>query len=86
MRIFLVGVMIALLTLSANAQGMFGGGGGGGGGGRHHRGQKAEDAQKKPKRDERVQTPVTDTKPAGPIDPWRNVRDNDSSKTGKNPL
>jgi hypothetical protein len=81
MRIFLVGVMTALLTVSAYAQGAFGGGSG-----RRHGGPKSEQNQQKPKADEPVQTPITDNKPAGPFDPWRTMRDTDPGKTGKNPL
>jgi hypothetical protein len=78
MRIFLIGVMIALLTLPASAQ--FGGGGGK----RHHQ-QKSEEP-KKPKENLPVLTPVPNNQPVGKFDPWQNVRSNDSGKTGKNTL
>jgi hypothetical protein len=81
MRFFLVGVMIALLSSAAYAQGAFGGGGG-----RHQRGQKSEQGKPKPRQDEPVQTPITDGKPAGPFDPWRSMRTNDPGKSDKNPI
>jgi hypothetical protein len=80
MRIFLIGVMIVLLTLSASAQGMFGGGG------KRHQGQKSEEQPKKPKENLPVLTPVPNNQPVGKFDPWQNVRGTDPGKTGKNPL
>jgi hypothetical protein len=80
MRIFLVGVMIALLTQSASAQGM------GGGGGKRHHGQKTEDQPKKPKENLPVLTPLPNNQPAGKFDPWQNVRQSEPVKTGKNPI
>jgi len=81
MRILLVGVMIALFTLSTSAQGMFGGGG------RRHHQQKSEEQQaKKPKENLPVLTPVPNNQPVGKFDPWQNVRSNEPGKTGKNPL
>lgn len=75
MRVFLVGVMITLLTLPAYAQGMFGGGSG-----KRNHAQKSEAQPKRP-RNEPVITPAPNNNaPAGPFDPWRNVRGTEAGK------
>jgi hypothetical protein len=84
MRAFLVAGIIALLTLPASAQGMWGGGGGGGG--KRHHGHRSEDQTKKPKEDPQANKSVPDKTPAGNFDPWRNVRGSDPGKANKNPL
>jgi hypothetical protein len=80
-RLLLAALTIALLTVTADAQGMFGGGG------KRNHGQRSEQNQpKKPKADEPVQTPVQDNKPAGAFDPWHSVRSGNAAAAAKNPI
>jgi hypothetical protein len=90
MRVLVIGTAIALLTVPAYAQGMFGGGGGGGGGRRHHA-QQAEGQPKRVKRNDEVITPVPkNSAPAGPFDPWQNMRggspDASTAKSDRKPI
>jgi hypothetical protein len=75
MRIFLVGLIAALLTVTAYAQGI---GGMSKGGGRHRESneQKADDAQKKKKaaESEKAYKSAIESLPDQKYDPWKNMR------------
>jgi hypothetical protein len=84
MKALLAAVLtFALLTESARAQGMPGAGagqgtgaGGMGGGGKHRggSGQQTQQADKKPKVDNRAYRSAIDSLPDQKFDPWRNAR------------
>jgi hypothetical protein len=84
MKVLMAAVLaFALLTISVHAQGMPGAGGGQGtgaggmGSGGKHRGgngQQTQQADKKPKVDDKAYRSAIDALPNQKFDPWRNAR------------